>query len=162
MNRTIRRAAAALMLMPLAACGFMQRQSFGQPEVVVDDVRLTGIGLQGGKIDIILAVYNPNNYRLDASQLQYTALIDTLRVADGTIAPRVTLVPKDTSKITVPMNFGFRQVAAAAQMAAQRGTIPFRVYGDLKIDTPFGSVTRKFDQRGTYDGVNVSIDPRRK
>ena len=52
-----------------AGCASIARQAFREPVVSVRDVRLNGIGLTGGSIDVALAVYNPNNYRLDARRL---------------------------------------------------------------------------------------------
>ena len=154
---SVRAVGAFLILSATSGCGFMQRQSFRQPDVYVQDVRLAGIGLQGGTIDVILSLYNGNDYRLDASSLRYKAMVDTLNVAEGTIEPRVTLLPKDSTVIKLPVNFGLREVLAAGARLKERGTVPFEVSGDIKIETPFGSVTRPFKQRGSYDGVNISI-----
>mgnify|MGYP003350877281 CR=1 FL=1 len=38
----------------------------GGSEVTVQDVRLTGIGLTGGSLDVLVNVKNPNDFRLDA------------------------------------------------------------------------------------------------
>jgi hypothetical protein len=62
----------------------------------------------------------------------------------------------------VPVEFGFRDVLTVGARLASRGTLPFELSGDLKVNTPFGSVTRAFQERGDYDGVNVSILPRRR
>jgi LEA14-like dessication related protein len=135
----------------------MQRQAFAQPEVVVTNVRLAGIGTQGGKIDIELAIFNPNNFRLDASSVRYRVMVDSIKLAEGIIEKRVTLLKRDSTKVHIPVNFGFREVLAVGARLAQTGSLPFDLEGELKVDTPFGSVSRAFAQRGSYDGLNISI-----
>jgi LEA14-like dessication related protein len=163
MTQFRRRAIVALsMLAATAGCSFMQRQAFKAPDVYVSDVRLTGVGTQGGKIDIVLAIYNPNNFRLDGSNLHYKALVDSVLIGEGTVEKRVTIEKRDSGEVRVPVTFGFREILEAAQKLTKRGSLPFEIAGDLKVETAFGSTTRKFSQRGTYDGVNISVMPPRK
>ena len=58
--------AAALAL--VGGCSTIGRQIFKQPAVGLQDVRLTGLGLAGGNLDIVLRVYNPNGDGLDATR----------------------------------------------------------------------------------------------
>ncbi|HKS05437.1 MAG TPA: LEA type 2 family protein [Gemmatimonadaceae bacterium] len=158
MTRNVARAVCALaVVVSVSGCSFMRKQAFGQPDVTVADVRLAGLGTQGGTINVILAIYNPNNYRLDAEAINYRVLVDTLQLATGTIDRRVTLPQKDSTRISVPVTFGFREVLQIGTRLSQRGTLPFKMLGDVRIVTPFGGVTRTFSQSGTYDGVNISI-----
>ena len=135
----------------------MQRQAFAPPDVTVGDVRLAAVGTQGGRIDVVLQIYNPNSFRLDASTLRYRVLVDTITLGEGTIDNRVTIMPKDSADVRVPVAFGFQRVVSVAGRLVQQGSLPFQLVGDLKVLTPFGSVTRAFDQRGTYDGVSISL-----
>ncbi|HYV99808.1 MAG TPA: LEA type 2 family protein [Gemmatimonadaceae bacterium] len=163
MKRNIPRAVFALLIPAFAgACAFLQRQSLAEPEVTVTDVRLTGAGTQGAKIDILLNIYNPNNFRIDASALHYRALVDSILVGEGEVPNRITLEKRDSGEVRVPVSFGFREALTVIQRFTLRGSLPFQIEGDIRFETPFGSTTRKFVQKGTYDGVNISILPRRK
>ena len=163
MTRTTTRGACALiLLMFTSACAFMQRQAFAPPEVAVSRVRLAGIGSQGGMIDIELAVFNPNHFRLDASSVRYRVMVDTIKLAEGSIDNRVTLLQRDSTRVHLPVTFGFREVLAVGQRLTQTGSLPFDLMGELKVDTPFGSVSRAFAQRGSYDGLNITIYPGRR
>ena len=158
MTRHVARAAGALTAVLLTTgCSFLKRQAFGQPDVTVADVRLAGLGVQGGTINVILSVYNPNDFRLDAEAISYRVLVDTLQLATGVVDRRVTLPQKDSTRIAVPVTFGFREVMQIGTQLSQRGTLPFKLLGDVRVVTPFGSVTRAFSQSGTYDGLNISI-----
>jgi LEA14-like dessication related protein len=160
MTRLHARVVGALSLcMLLGGCAFVQRQAFGEPQVTVSDVALGG-GLQTGRLDVDLSVYNPNNYRLDASRIRYQATVDSMVIAEGTIDRRVTLRPRDSTTIRIPVTYEYNKLPGLFVRFAQTGSLLFRIAGDLRIETALGSVTRAFDQRGSYDGVRVSILPR--
>ena len=83
----------ALAVVTVAAgCKTLARQAFSNPVVEVKDVKVTGVGPQGGSLDVILDVYNPNEYRLDATRITYQVWVDTSQVATGAIDGLVTLV----------------------------------------------------------------------
>jgi LEA14-like dessication related protein len=150
-----------LMCVTMAACSVMQRQAFAQLEVEVADVVLAG-GFVSQRLEVALSVYNPNHYRLDASSIRYQVLLDTLRVAEGEIDRRITLEPRGTTEIRVPVALGFREVLIAANELSKHGTVEFHLLGDVKVNTPVGSMTRGFDERASYDGVKVSVLPKRR
>ena len=160
MKRFVPRAAIALFLcLTLDGCTFFMRQAFAPPTIAVSDVRLAGIGTQGGTIDVVLTLHNTNGYRLDATDVQYNLRVDTLLIASGTINQRVTLMQKDSATVKVPVNFGLREVMLAGQQLTKHGSLPFRVDGTITVETTFGSVHRAFAQTGTYDGMNFSLLP---
>ena len=70
-------AGVTLLLAAVAGCQSLARQVFANPVVEVKDVRVKGFGLQGGSLDVILDVYNPNEYRLDATGITYHFWIDS-------------------------------------------------------------------------------------
>jgi LEA14-like dessication related protein len=154
--------ALALALVTANGCATLRRQAFAAPVVTMKDVRLAGMGTQGGRLDVVLSMYNPNGYRLDAEAIHYKVLVDTLELGSGTIDQRITMLRKDSTELRIPVSFGLREVLAASAMLTQRGSLEFRLIGDVRVATPFGDVTRSIDQRGTYDGVNISLLPRRK
>lgn len=118
--------------MVVGGCATLQRQAFSPPVVTVKDVRLAGMGFEGGRIDVHLSMYNPNGYRLDASSVRYEVFVDTLRLANGTIDQDINLAKRDSAALRIPVNFGLRQVASATTMLAAKGTLPFELVGELK------------------------------
>ena len=63
---------------------------FATPTVELKDIRMKAIGMQGGSMDIILNVTNPNDFRLDATHLTYNLYVDTIKVAFGEIHKTAT------------------------------------------------------------------------
>lgn len=145
--------AAVSILLGLSACATLRRQSFLNPTVELKDVVVKGIGLNGGSLDVILDVYNPNDYRIDASRMTYTVVAESLQVATGEVTRRVTLNNKAMSTITLPVTFSMRELTQAAGVLLQRGSIEYVVQGDFTLETPFGSITRPYQGKGRYDSL---------
>ncbi|MDH5234426.1 MAG: LEA type 2 family protein [Gemmatimonadota bacterium] len=143
----------ALALTGLVGCRSLARQAFADPVVEVKDVRVRSIGLQGGSLDVILDVYNPNEYRLDATRITYQVWVDTNQVATGAIDKLVTLTQKGRSDIVVPVDFDVAAVRAALMRFTLAGTLDYRVKGQFTVVTPFGNITRPYSGVGRIDAA---------
>lgn len=144
----------ALALVTAAAgCKTLARQAFTNPVVEVKDVKVKGIGPQGGSLDVILDVYNPNEYRLDATRITYQVWVDTSQVATGAIDRLVTLTERGRSDIVVPVEFTFAAVRQALLQMSVRGTLDYRVTGQFTVVTPFGNITRPYSGTGRLDAL---------
>ena len=146
-------AAAALVLAAATGCATLARQAFANPVVEVKDARVTAIGFNGGSVDVFLEIYNPNEYRVDASKITYVFWVDTVRVATGTIDRLLTLEQKGRSRLTVPVNFGFNEVTYAMREYTRRGALDYRVTGEFTLATPFGNLTRPYSGTGRLEGM---------
>ena len=144
---------AASLLLGLHGCATLRRQSFQNPAVELKDVVVKGIGLSGGSLDVILDVYNPNDYRIDARRVTYTVLAESLQVATGEVTRLVTLQNRKMTTITLPVTFTMRELTKAAGVLLQKGSIEYTVQGDFTLATPFGSITRPYKGKGRYDSL---------
>jgi LEA14-like dessication related protein len=68
MRKTIIAAAMGLIL---AGCASLGLGGFKEPLVHFNDAKIRGLGLSGGSVDVILSVYNPNGFDLNATRLTY-------------------------------------------------------------------------------------------
>jgi len=150
-NHRLLRLALSLGIVASASCASLARQAFQNPTVELRDVVVRGIGLQGGSLDVVLDVYNPNDYRIDASKVTYTLLADSVQVATGEVTKLVTLDNRKASTVTLPVTFTFRELNQAASVLMQRGSIDYTVRGEFTLATPFGSLTRPYTGKGRYD-----------
>ena len=64
-------AVAMFALVAVSACASLGRGIFQEPIVNFKDLRVRGLGLSGGSLDVYLNIYNPNQFRLDATRLTY-------------------------------------------------------------------------------------------
>jgi len=100
--------AVAAVVVGVAGCSALGRQAFKEPVVQLRDVRVNGVGITGGNLDVRLSVYNPNGYRLDATRLTYNVLVgDSVQFATGTVDNRFTVNGNDSSVVTIPVNFTY-------------------------------------------------------
>ena len=148
------RAAAVGLLLLLAAtisaCATLGRAVFEEPVVRFHGMRINGLGLSGGSLDLQLAVYNPNRFDLETTRFSYNLLMDEVRIAEGVLDSRQTFQSGDTSVVTIPINFTYAGLGRAGQELIRSGTINYRVRGDLTVATPLGNFTRPYDQTGRY------------
>lgn len=133
-----------------AGCATLARQAFQEPIVSVRDIRLNGLGLTGGSVDVSLAVYNPNNYRLDATRLTYRLLFDTVTFATGALNEQHTVQSRDTAFISIPVNFTYRGVGEAGRQILQTGTVNYRLAGDVTVGSPLGNFTVPYSTTGRF------------
>jgi LEA14-like dessication related protein len=145
----------ALAMVTLAAtgCRTMARQAMANPVVEVKDVVVKGMGTQGGTLDVILDVYNPNEFRMDATRITYELFVDSTRVADGAISKLVTLGEKARSEITVPVNFTYNEMREVLNKFMLKGVVDYQVKGQFTVVTPFGNITRPYSGMGRLDSV---------
>jgi LEA14-like dessication related protein len=134
----------------VAGCASIARQAFQEPVVSVRNVRLNGIGLTGGSIDVALNVYNPNNYRLDATRVTYQLLFDTVTFATGALTERQTVQGRDTLLLTIPVNFTYRGVGEAGRQILGTGSVNYRLLGDVTVGTPVGNFTVPYSTTGRF------------
>jgi LEA14-like dessication related protein len=136
----------------VAGCSMLGRASFEQPEVHLKDVKLRGIGVTGGNLDVVLSVYNPNHFRLDATRLTYTVSMagDSVKVADGALDSRFTVQDRDSTTVTIPVSFTYAGLGAAGRSLMNTGAVNYRVSGDVTVGTPIGNFTRGYSSTGRF------------
>jgi LEA14-like dessication related protein len=133
-----------------AACATLGKGSFREPVVTFQDAKVTGLGLSGGSIELVLSVYNPNRFRLDGTRLTYRLMVDSVPFGDGALTQHFTVSERDSSKIRLPFSFTYAGVGAAGRQLLQTGSVQYRVMGDITVSTPIGSYTRPYDQTGRF------------
>lgn len=153
MTRRMRTIGGAVLLATLTACGALGRD-FKEPVVTFKDGRVTGLGLTGGSIEVVLGVYNPNGYRLDGSRLTYSILVDSVKFGDGEYNTRFQVQKGESTTVRLPLNFSYAGVGAAGRQLMNTGSVEYRVQGDITFGTPIGNFTRPYDQRGRFSTLS--------
>jgi LEA14-like dessication related protein len=143
-------AAAAVV----AGCSALGRQAFQQPIVHLQDVRVNGLGLTGGNLDVKLSVYNPNGYRMDATRMSYNVIVgDSVKFATGTVDNRFTVNSNDSSVVTIPVNFSYSGIGAAGRQLINTGGVNYHVDGDVTVGTVVGNFTVPYSSTGRFNAV---------
>ena len=140
------------------ACSMLGRAAFQQPVVTLRSVAVRGLGLTGGSLDVKLNVFNPNHYRLDATQLRYRVNLagDSINVASGTLESRFTVNDRDSSVVTIPVDFTYNGIGAAGRSILNTGAVSYHVLGDVTVGSPVGSFTVPFSSVGRFTTTGVA------
>ena len=72
-------------------CASVARAAFREPVVTYKDAGITGLGLSGGNLEVVLSIYNPNSFRLDGTALTYRIAVDSVPFGDGSLSDRFGL-----------------------------------------------------------------------
>jgi LEA14-like dessication related protein len=149
--RSLRRVTlAATLALGGAACATVGRSVFEQPVVSFKDLRVNGLGLQGGSVDVVLSVYNPNRYALNATRLTYQLMVDSVPLGTGALDQRFVVQRGDSAQVRLPVSFTYSGLGAAGRQLLRQGTVNYRVLGDVTVGTPLGNFTRPFDRTGHF------------
>ena len=146
-------AVSALALLSVG-CATLGRATFKEPIVHFQDARITGLGVTGGSLEVKLSVYNPNGFRLDGTRLTYNVLVDSVKFGDGALTQQFTVQEKDSTIVTLPLQFSYAGIGAAGRQLMNTGTVNYRVTGDVTVGTPIGSFTRPYDQTGRFSTLS--------
>jgi LEA14-like dessication related protein len=158
MNRRSWTAAFATVM--LAGCASLGLGGFKEPLVHFNDAKIRGLGLSGGSVDVVLSIYNPNGFNLNASQLTYRLLVEDKELGTGRLANAFRVGSNDSTYVTIPVDFTYAGLGAAGRQLLQQGSINYRVIGDFTVDTPLGSFTRPYDQRGRFSSFGSTTQSR--
>jgi LEA14-like dessication related protein len=144
-----------------SGCAALGSRVFREPVVNFRELQINGLGLTGGSLDVLLSVYNPNGYNLDATRLTYNLVLDSIPFAAGTIDQKFTVNDKDSTIVRLPVAFTWRGIGEAGRQLLNQGAVNYRVTGDVTVGTPLGNFTRPYDQRGRYTALRGASRPTR-
>jgi LEA14-like dessication related protein len=144
----------AAAVLGVIGCATLGRATFEEPIVHFQEARITGLGVTGGSLEVKLSVYNPNGFRLDGTSLTYNLVVDSVRFGAGEIKDRFTVQEKDSTVVTLPLDFTYAGVGAAGRQLLNTGSVNYRVFGDLRVGTPIGTFTRPYDQTRRFTALS--------
>jgi LEA14-like dessication related protein len=145
---------AGLMGVAAAGCATLGRATFKEPVVHFQDARITGLGLNGGSVEVRLSLYNPNGFKLDGERLTYKLMVDSVTLGSGALADRFTVQEKDSTIVMLPLSFTYSGVGEAGRQLMSTGSVNYRVTGDVTVGTPLGNFTRPYDQTGRFSTLS--------
>jgi hypothetical protein len=128
---------AASAAMAVAGCSTLGKAVFQQPIVNLKNVQIRGVGLTGGSLDVVLSVYNPNHYRLDATRSRFS-------VNDN-----------DSTTVTIPVSFTYAGLGAAGRSILNTGAVNYHVLGDVTVGSPVGNFTVPYSSVGRFTTTGI-------
>ena len=130
---------SALLL--LAACATLGRLSFTEPDISLQEIEVTGIGLTGGTFNLVFDVYNHNDYRLRSTRLEVGIDLEGTHFGDALLDRPLDLSPTNHNRIVVPVRFEWAGLGAGAKGLLTHRAVGYGVTGRVLLDTPLGDKT---------------------
>ncbi|HEX6107239.1 MAG TPA: LEA type 2 family protein [Gemmatimonadales bacterium] len=141
------KAAAWLGMISLGACAGIG-DVLREPDVQLNRVVVRGVGLTGGTLDLVVGVYNPNSFDLRGTELRVGFDVEDSHVGDVEYRSEFAVQRGDTTTLTLPVRFEWAGVGSAVRTALGYGDIPYRMKGEVALQTPFGRRSVPFSRQG--------------
>ncbi len=139
MRRLVTAAAGAALLATAPGCATVRSAlSFKEPEVSLEVIEITGIGLTGGTLDLVLDVFNPNGYDIRGTRVELGLDLEGTHFGDALIERPLALAAEQHSRVVVPVRFEWAGVGAAARALIERQAVAYALAGAVIVDTPIG------------------------
>src|SRR5437867_11542233 len=85
---------------------------FESPQIELQQINVTGMGLSGGTLDLVFDVYNPNQYRLRSTRLEVGLELASTDFGEALIDKPLDLSPQNHSRVVMPVRFTWAGVGA--------------------------------------------------
>jgi LEA14-like dessication related protein len=112
--------------------------TFEKPQIELQEIDITGFGFQGGTLDLVFDVYNPNQYRLRSTRLEVGLALASTDFGEALIDKPLDLSPQNHSRVVMPVQFTWAGVGAAARSLLQLQELRYGITGAVILDTPLG------------------------
>lgn len=144
----MKRVTLSLLVIAVTACASVGRAVFREPVVTYRDAVITGLGMSGGTLEVVLSIYNPNSFRLDGTGLTYRLAVDSVPFGNGSLSDRFAVQEGDSTQLRLPLSFTYAGIGQAGRQLIQTGSVNYTISGDITVATPIGNFTRPYSGRG--------------
>ena len=149
----MKRITLALLVGAATACASLGSVAFREPVISYKDAVITGLGISGGNLEVVLSIYNPNSFRLDGTGLTYRVAVDSVPFGNGSLSDRFAVQQGDSTMVRLPLAFTYAGVGQAGRQLIQTGSVNYTVSGDITVSTPIGTFTRPYSGRGRLTAI---------
>lgn len=119
------------------------------PEVSVASMSVSDVSLFGARLDIILAVNNPNAFAIGLDQLAYSLDIGDIPILSGETENIRQIDENKAATIAVPVKLDALSMGRAAMRLLDGSTAPYSIRGEMRFSTPGGGTrTLPFSRSG--------------
>jgi len=148
-SKSVRLTRLLLLVVLGASCATLRALHFEEPQVELQEINITGISLSGGTMDLILDVFNPNDYRLRGTRLEVGIDLENTHFGDALLERPLDLSPLNHNRVVVPVRFEWAGLSAGARALVTKQAVRYGLTGAVIVDTPLGD--RRVTLRGSGD-----------
>lgn len=128
-------AGSALLIPLITGCAVVRQLSFAEPTVDLAAIHIVGLGLNGGTLDLVFAIHNPNPYRLAGKELSADVTLEDTPFGSLTRADPWVLPAAADTTVVLRLDFGWGAVGSAARAMLERGAVRYRLSGRMRVGT---------------------------
>ena len=121
---------------------------FKQPSFRLERVVVHDVGLQGGGLDLIVGVDNPNQFDLHGTALEAGFDVEQVHLGTVRLSQDFAVKKAGVTRLTLPLTFQWAGVGTAVRSALESGEIPYSMKGQARLETPFGGYDVPFEGEG--------------
>jgi LEA14-like dessication related protein len=135
-----------LLCIALTGCSLFMTK----PEVAVKSVTLAGADRKGVQLDFLLAVTNPNPYRLNLDGYSYDLLVSSMPLARGESCDAMEFAANAATDVRLPIKVSFRDLLQVIRKSPDPDNVPYQLKAALSLQTPLGPMAIPLDKQGTF------------
>jgi LEA14-like dessication related protein len=108
------------------------------PEISLETINISDISLSKAKINVLLAVTNPNNFAIGLDQLQYSLNVGGFDFLAGATETIRGIDKNERVTISVPLEMDFISMGRSAMHLLEGNPMTYKLSGDMRFSMPVG------------------------
>jgi len=137
-----------ITLTPLTACSVVKNITFQRPDLELQAIQITSVGLTGGSLNLLLDVFNPNAYDVNTMQIDASIGLEETHFGDVKLERDIVLTAERHTLVEIPVTFTWAGVGAGARALLERGAVNYILDSRLLVGTPVGDQTVSLRKSG--------------
>lgn len=132
-----------------------------EPVVTMTGVNVRGASLDGIALELLLDVENPNGFGADIEELEYSVLLDNIKVGEGEQRDPIAVPAEGTTEVAIPFTIVWSGVDKGLKKLLDGEEHEWRLKGSVRLSKGAMSRLFRFSEAGTFDAPkagDVSID----
>lgn len=117
--------------------------SVRRPEIVLNSIRVGGVGLRGATLVAELDINNQNDFDIATDSITYELFANTSSsgeewepVLRRTYAQRIVVEEDEVTRVEIPIEFNYTDLSGAARTILDRGMLNYRLVGNAYVTDP--------------------------
>lgn len=118
------------------------------PDVRLQRVVVRDVSVRGGNLDLMVDVDNPNAFDLRGTEVELGFDVGGSHVGDVRYADGFSVDRGGRTTLRLPLRFEWAGVGSALRTALSYGEIPYKMRGQIGLQTPWGARSVPFTREG--------------
>lgn len=118
------------------------------PEVSLEGVEWTKIGLDEAQATARLKVRNTNSFPVDLEKLDYKLSLAQKPVADGAVSEALHFEPDAIQTVTIPLKVSAAKLGFGIISLARGKSSDYQIDGTIKLGSSFGPIGTTYSKQG--------------